>query len=167
MRRQTGIFDLFEETTDKLNNDGALLVAGVPFNVMTIGWASLGIVWGKPVFQVFVRPTRYTFEYMERSSEFSVCFFSEEYGKELAICGTKSGRDTDKIATCRFHMEKGILIPTPDVRESMFHYECRILHKHRLDPATLSRDIIEKYYPKSDFHMVYYGEILGTYINEP
>jgi flavin reductase (DIM6/NTAB) family NADH-FMN oxidoreductase RutF len=166
MRKQTGIFDLFRETTDKLAGDGALLLGGYPPNPMTIGWGTLGILWGKPVFEVFVRPTRYTFELMERASEFSVCFFTDKYSKELAICGTRSGRDTDKIVACGFRLEKGILIKEPYIRESLFHYECRILHKHRLDPETLDKKIIRRYYPKKDFHMVYYGEIVGMFVSE-
>ena len=42
-------------------------------NTMTIGWGSLGVVWGKPVFSVLVRPSRYTFDLLEASGEFSVC----------------------------------------------------------------------------------------------
>jgi flavin reductase (DIM6/NTAB) family NADH-FMN oxidoreductase RutF len=166
MRKQRGNFDLFKETTDKLNGDGALLVGGYPPNPMTIGWGTLGVIWGMPVLQVYVRPTRYTFELMERSTEFSVCFFTDKYSKELAICGTQSGQDTDKIIRCGFRLEPGIVIKAPYIRESLFHYECRIIHKHRLDPDTLDKKIIKRYYPKKDFHMVYYGEIMGMFGNE-
>jgi flavin reductase (DIM6/NTAB) family NADH-FMN oxidoreductase RutF len=166
MRKQAGIFDLFKETTDQLDGDGALLLAGSPPNPMTIGWGMLGIIWGKPVLQVYVRPTRYTFGLMELSTEFSVNFFSKSYGKELAVCGTRSGRDTDKMAQCGFHSEKGVVIKAPFIHESIFHYECRIIHKNRLDPETLDRKIIKRYYPKKDFHMVYFGEILGTFVSE-
>ena len=166
MRKQTGNFDLYQETVEQLSGDGALLVAGDPPNPMTIGWGTIGILWGMPVMQVYVRPTRYTFGLMERGTDFSVCFFSGTYAKELAICGTQSGRDTDKLAACGFRVEKGILVKTPHIMESRFHYECRIIHKHRLDPETLDNKIIRRYYPKKDFHMVYYGEILGTFSNE-
>lgn len=166
MRKQAGIFDLFKETTDQLDGDGALLLAGTPPNPMTIGWGTLGIIWGKPVFQVYVRPTRYTFELMERSAEFTVNFFSGEYAKALAMCGSRSGRDTDKMFMSGLHAERGILIRSSYIHESLFHYECRIIHKHLVDPETLDRKIIKRYYPKKDFHMVYYGEIIGTFISE-
>ena len=166
MHKQTGIFDLFKETTDQLDGDGALLIAGQPPNPMTIGWGTMGIIWGMPVMQVYVRPTRYTYGLMEAATEFSVCFLPKEQGRELAICGTQSGRDTDKMAMCGFRAEKGILIRTPFIQGSSFHYECRIVHKHPLDPETLDRKVIRRYYPKKDFHMVYYGEILGTFVNE-
>jgi flavin reductase (DIM6/NTAB) family NADH-FMN oxidoreductase RutF len=84
----------------------------------------------------------------------------------MAVCGTRSGRDTDKLLACGFHTEKGILIRSPYIRESIFHYECRIIHKHRLDPETLDRKIMKRYYPQKDYHMVYYGEILGTFVIE-
>ena len=107
-----------------------------------------------------------TFELMEQSTEFTVNFFSQDYGKELAICGTQSGRETDKMFLCGFQAENGILIHAPFIYQSLFHYECRIIHRHRLDPETLDRQIIKRYYPKKDFHMVYYGEIVGTFVSE-
>lgn len=165
MRKQADVFDLFKETTDKLGGNGAILMAGDPPNPMTIGWGTLGIIWGIPVFQVYVRPTRHTFSLMEKSEDFSVSFLSESYNQALNICGTRSGRDTDKLALCGFRPVDGNLIRTPFIGESLFHYECRIVHKHRLDPEALDGRIIKRYYPKRDFHMVYYGEILGLFTN--
>ncbi len=166
MQKELGKFDVFKETADLLDGDGALLVTGNPPNPMTIGWGTLGIIWGRPIFQVLVRPVRYTFGLMEQASDFSVCFLSEKYRKQLAFCGTRSGRNHDKVAICGFTIEPGIRIHAPFIGESMFHYECRIVHKHRLDPATLHPDIQSRYYPQPDHHMVYYGEILGVFKQE-
>jgi flavin reductase (DIM6/NTAB) family NADH-FMN oxidoreductase RutF len=130
---------------------------------MTIGWATLGPIWGRDIFQVYVRPTRYTFGLMEKAEDFTVCFLPSKFRKELAICGTRSGKTVDKSEICGFTLKPGISVSAPYVQESLFHYECRIVHKHRLDPETLSPGIIKKYYPGRDFHMVYYGEILGLY----
>lgn len=165
MIKKTGTFDNFRETLDKLSNDGVLLIAGDPPNLMTIGWGTLGIIWGKEMMTVMVRPTRFTFGLMEKSSEFSVCVLPERFSKELAFCGSRSGRDIDKIKACGFTMLKGITIPVPFIAESLYHYECRIIHKHFLDPETLDPVIIKRYYPKRDYHMVYYGEIVGCYKN--
>jgi flavin reductase (DIM6/NTAB) family NADH-FMN oxidoreductase RutF len=163
MRNETDFFDVYRETLDKLDGDGILLVAGDPPNPMTIGWGTLGYIWHKQIMTVLVRPTRHTFNLMEKVSDFTVCVLPKRYGKELSLCGNRSGRETDKIQLCNFHMEKGLKANAFFITESEIHFECRIVHKHRLDPDTLDPAIIKRYYPKRDFHMVYYGEILGIY----
>ncbi|MBL7138062.1 MAG: flavin reductase family protein, partial [Bacteroidales bacterium] len=104
MRREIGSFEAFEETMEKMRSDGILLVAGYPPNPMTIGWGTLGTVWSRPVFQVLVRPTRYTFGLMEDSQAFTVNILSNDYQKEILLCGTRSGQDLDKAASCGFTM---------------------------------------------------------------
>lgn len=165
MRSEIGTFEAFEETMERLRGDGILLVAGVPPNPMTIGWGSLGTIWSRPVFQVLVRPTRYTFGLLEESQAFTVNILPDTYKKEIELCGTHSGRDINKVETCGFTMAKGETITAFYIRESFIHYECRIIHKHRLDPATLHPAILEEYYRQRDFHTVYYGEVLGVYKN--
>ena len=163
MPKPIGIFDMIHETLDKLGNDGVLLMAGDPPNPMTIGWGTLGIIWHKPIITVLVRPTRHTFSLMEKGTEFTVCILPGSMKKKLAYCGTHSGREVDKIKECGFTLRQGIKISTPYISESSIHYECRIVHKHWLDQNTLDQEIIGHYYPLKDFHMVYYGEILGVY----
>ncbi len=165
MRKEIGTFDAFEVTMDKMQGHGILLVAGVPPNPMTIGWGSLGYIWNRPVFQVLVRPTRYTFGLMEDSQAFTVNILPDEYKKQIGICGTRSGQDINKVEACGFKMTKGESTTAFYIQESAIHYECRIIHKHRLEPGTLDLAIIEKYYPIRDFHMVYYGEIVGVFSN--
>ena len=163
MRKEIGFFDVFRETLDKLDGDGILLVAGDPPNPMTIGWGTLGYIWHKQIITVMVRPTRYTFNLMENIKDFSVCVLPDQFGKELSLCGNHSGRDTDKLALCNLHPEKCVKADAFFLAESELHFECRMVHKHPLDPATLDPAIIKRYYPKRDFHTVYYGEILGIY----
>jgi flavin reductase (DIM6/NTAB) family NADH-FMN oxidoreductase RutF len=167
MRKQIGNFDLFKETVDKLDGDGALLMASTYLNTMTIGWGTLGVIWGRPVFLVMVRQSRYSWGLMEKSELFSVSFFSEAYGRELEYCGTKSGRKVNKLEDCKFHASDGIISPSLYIEESDFHYECRIIHKTPVDPASLNPDLMKRYYhPGNDYHTVYYGEILGTFLKE-
>lgn len=163
MIQETGTFDVYHETLDKLKGNGIILLAGNPPNPMTIGWGTLGEIWHMPIFTVLVRPTRFTFEIMEKSNTFSVCLLSDLFKKELAVCGSRSGRDLNKIEKCGFNLEKGIRIDTPYIAQSDIHYECRIVHKHSLDPGTLDAAIDQRFYPKKDYHVVYYGEILGVY----
>ncbi|MCK9204085.1 MAG: flavin reductase family protein [Saccharofermentanaceae bacterium] len=166
MQKEIGIFDEMKKTLDELNGKGILLVAGDPPNVMTIGWGTLGVIWHRSIFTIMVRPTRYTFGKIEKSATFSVCILPKGYEKQLAFCGSKSGKDVDKIQHCGFTMEPGIKTDTPYIGESMIHYECRIVHKHRLDPQSLDGPIDKQFYPKKDYHIVYYGEILGVYRKE-
>lgn len=166
MRSAVGPFDVFGETIGKLSGNGIILLAGDPPNPMTIGWGTIGEIWHKPVFTVLVRPTRFTYSLMERAKDFTVCVLPEGYNKHLAICGSKSGRDMDKVRVCDFLLEKSHHVSTPFIGQSAIHYECRIIHKHRLDPATLDPAINSKYYQTLDWHMVYYGEILGVYVNK-
>jgi flavin reductase (DIM6/NTAB) family NADH-FMN oxidoreductase RutF len=164
MLSSVGPFGLYHETISKLAGNGILLVAGDPPNVMTIGWGTIGEIWHMPVFIVLVRPTRYTFGLIEKARDFTVCVLPDGYDKHLALCGSKSGRNMDKIKVCGFTTEKSLKVSTPFISQSAFHYECRIVHKHRLDPAALDPAINEKYYQTKDWHMVYYGEIMGTFV---
>ena len=165
MNKVVGPFDVYHETIGKLAGNGILLLAGDPPNPMTIGWGTIGEIWNMPIFTVLVRPTRYTFGLMEKAKDFTVCLLPDDQAKHLAICGSRSGREMDKIRVCGFSLEKSELISTPYIAQSEIHYECRIVHKHRLDQAALDPAIDDKYYQTKDWHMVYYGEIMGTFVN--
>ena len=82
----------------KFDTDWAIVMAGVEgdFNGMTISWGGLGTLWGQPVFFLFVKPCRYTCEFVQRHKEITVNFFDEKYREAMNIYGTKSGRDIDK-----------------------------------------------------------------------
>ena len=163
MRKQAELSDIFQETLGKLDGNGILLVAGDPPNPMTIGWATIGHIWNKQIMTVLVRPVRHTFNLMETVKDFSVCVLPDHYRKELNICGTKSGRNINKVETCNFTIEKCIKADSYFLSDATIHFECRIVHKHFLDPITLDPGIIKRYYPLKDYHMVYYGEIIGIY----
>ena len=166
MRRKIGFFDAFSETMEQLGKNGCILVVGEQGNPMAIGWGTVGIVWGRPVFIVLVRPSRYSFGLIENCSQFSVNVPTESLKKEVTLCGTKSGRDIDKVKRCNFTLEKGKIISVPYIKECSIHYECKIIHKNNVINAALNRDIAEEYYPKSDLHTVYFGEIVGVYREE-
>ena len=66
------------------------------FNTMTASWGQLGVLWNKNVITCYIRPNRYTYEYVEKGDTFTVSFYGEEYRKALSFCGSHSGRDCDK-----------------------------------------------------------------------
>jgi len=157
-------FEAVTETMEALGSKGALLVAGAePVNPMTIGWGQIGIAWGKPVFLVMVRPSRFTYGLMEKAEAFSVNVPGADLAEACGICGTKSGRDLDKIAETGLAVEHGVELDVPTLAECPVHYECRILEKNMLDPATLDAEVDESCYPEGDHHAVWWGEIVGVF----
>ena len=85
-------FQMFQHATPLLSAGSA-----EKFNTMVIGWGGLGTLWGKAVCTVYVRPQRYTYEFMERETAFSVSVLPPECREALRICGSESGRDVDKV----------------------------------------------------------------------
>ena len=163
-RVQTGNFDAAQVTYARLRSPGLLLVGGAEKpNIMTIGWGTLGVIWSKPVFSVLVRPSRYTHDFLENHGEFCVCVPTEEMKDAVMLCGTKSGRDVDKVAQCSFTMEQGMQVKVPFIAQCPLHYECRTVHSNQVLPARIDAGIKVEYYPYEDYHTIYHGEILGVY----
>lgn len=131
-------------------------------NTMTIGWATIGIVWGKPIMTVLVRPSRHTFGLIEHAEDFSVSIPLVDMSKELAFCGSKSGRDFDKFRECNLECVPAQTVKSPVLKIPGIHYECTIAYKSAMDSAMLGQEYMSKY-PKRDFHTVYYGEIRACY----
>lgn len=154
-----------QEAMDAITSDGAFLTVtdGKRTNTMTIGWASIGYFWGKPVFTVVVRDSRYTYELIENTKEFTVSIpLGGTMKEELRICGTKSGRDIDKFAECNLQIQSGKQVQTPIISQCDLHYECRILYKTKMNPENLDESC-QKLYPKRDYHTFYLGEIVACY----
>lgn len=144
---------------------GAFLVTrqGEKVNAMTIAWGSIGFLWGKPVFQVMVRPSRYSYELLEASQEFTVSIPLGEAQAALALCGSKSGRDMDKIAAAGLSLQPAQQIATPIISECQLHYECRVVCRQPLTAPELQPALEEKWYGGANHHMIYWGEILASY----
>jgi flavin reductase (DIM6/NTAB) family NADH-FMN oxidoreductase RutF len=155
-----------EKTMSKLKNGAFLSVrSGTKINTMTIGWGYAGIMWGKPYFMVMVRPQRYTHELLEQADDFTVSIpFRSDLNKELGICGTKSGRDTDKSEIVEFTASK--TVKSPVVKGCDMYYECKIRFKQLMNGEEFPEDIKSKTYPLKDYHYMYFGEIVDCYGTE-
>ena len=128
-------------------------------NTMTASWGGLGVLWGKPVATVYIRPQRYTLEFVEREDTFTLCFFGEEYRKALALCGSKSGRDMDKVKECGFTVATAEGAPYFD--EADLVLVCKKSYWQDMDPTHfLDGEIDSKWYPEKDYHRIFIGEIL-------
>ena len=99
--------------------------AGNDFNCMTIAWGSFGIMWGEPFIQVVVRPQRYTYEFMEKYDNFTVCAFPDEFKKDLSLLGTKSGRDGNKLAETKLTAIASEIVGSPSFKEAELILECK------------------------------------------
>ena len=138
-----------------------LVTAGTPAhcNTMTASWGGLGVLWGKPVATVYIRPQRYTLEFVEREDTFTLCFFGEEYRKALALCGSKSGRDVDKVKECGFTVATAE--GAPYFEEADLVLVCKKAYWQDMDPTHfLDGEIDSKWYPQKDYHRIFIGEIL-------
>jgi flavin reductase (DIM6/NTAB) family NADH-FMN oxidoreductase RutF len=163
MRNNIGIYDYYAETIKQMAGNGLLLVSGEKGNPMTIGWGTIGIIWGIPVFCVLVRPSRYSFGLLEEHPEFTVNVPVAQLQKQVFVCGTKSGRDVDKVKKCGFTLAVSKDISVPYIKECPVHYECRIIHKNKVSENTLDPGLDSSFYPDRDVHTVYFGKILGAY----
>jgi flavin reductase (DIM6/NTAB) family NADH-FMN oxidoreductase RutF len=132
-------------------------------NTMTIGWATFGFIWQKPVIMVAVRSSRYTFGIIEKASDFTVTIPSGDMSKETAFCGSKSGRDVDKFKMCNLQTAAGQNVVSPIIQVPGIHYECKIVFKSAMNPAHLDQKYDQALYPQKDYHTLYFGEILACY----
>lgn len=134
-------------------------------NTMTIGWGSLGFMWGKQVMTVMVRHSRYTHELIEKNPVFTVSIpVNEGFAKALGICGTKSGRDMDKFSTCDLEKLPGQTVAAPVIKGCGLHIECQIVDKNTMQPAVFNKELAEKWYASNDWHDYYTGVITAAYI---
>ena len=156
------------ETSRVLSNCGCLLVSGTmdKANVMTIGWGLIGRLWGKPVFMVAVRPSRYTFKFMEECSEFTVNIPKKGMEEIVKYCGTVSGRDENKFKAKGLTIVAGKKVKAPIIFECVINYECKIIYKTKFIPEDVPKDVIERWYPNNDFHTIYFGEIVAARADE-
>ena len=139
-----------------------LVTAGTPehCNTMTAGWGGLGILWRKPTATIYVRPQRYTSEFLDESDCFTLSFFPEQYREQLNYCGAKSGRDTDKIKDCGFTVCAGEG-NAPYFGEADLVLVCRKTMRMPMDPSAVPEEARKNFYqgPEQGYHLIYWGEI--------
>jgi len=144
----------------------ALLTAGdrEHCNTMTIGWCQLGTLWGKPVCTVFVRPERYTYQFMESGDYFTVSVLPADRKKIMGYCGSKSGRDVDKIKECGLTLCYGAG-DAPFFDEAEWVLVCKKAYVQDLDPAcVLEGDTVLPFYgERGGWHRSYTGQVVEAY----
>jgi len=149
-----------------LNDEWALVSAGTPanYNTMTVSWGMMGTMWNKAAVMVFIRPQRYTKEFVDRSDTFTLSFYPKEYKKVLGLLGTKSGRDGDKVkesGLTPFFMDNAVAF-----EEAHTLFVCRKLFGGQpLDDTKFVDPTLESaFYPEKDFHHIYFGEVVKVFV---
>ena len=124
------------------------------FNAMTASWGGLGVLWRKNVAFIFVRPQRYTYEFIEKSDKLTLSFFGEDYREALRICGTKSGRECNKIAEAGltpFSVNDGCTA----FKEASVIMECTKMYGGFLSADDVIDPAIFNEYANGDYHKMY------------
>lgn len=165
--RAVDVKTLSPEICRVFGEDHALLTAGdaAECSTMTIGWAQMGTLWALPVCTVYVRPERYTYEFMEKKEFFTVSVLRREDREISRFCGTTSSRDVDKIKECGLTVRFGAG-EAPYFEEAEAVLVCRKLYYQDLDLSNVTDERISKFYTGSmgGIHRVYVGEIVEAYI---
>lgn len=143
-----------------IGREWMLITAGKPgsFNTMTASWGGLGCMWNASTAAAVVRPSRHTYGFMEEETHFTLSFLGSGFRRALQLCGTLSGRDTDKVA------EAGLTplfdAPAPYFAEAGLVLVCRKLYTADVDPARFLDPTIATHYKDGDYHRLYLGEII-------
>ena len=148
-----------------IGKDWMLITAGDSpehHNTMTASWGGAGVLWNKPVAFCFIRPQRYTYEFVEREEFFTLSFFPDGFRQTLQRCGTKSGRELDKAKECGLtpiELDGGIAY-----QEARLILVCKKCYFSDIQPEQfLDPEIDRKNYPGKDYHRMYIGDIVAAY----
>lgn len=153
-----------ENVFDLIGKEWMLVTAGneKSFNTMTASWGGMGWLWNKPVAFIFIRPERYTHDFIEENDRLTLSFFPEECRKALQVCGSKSGRDTDKVKEAGLEpvaLESGSMT----FSQARMTLDCRKLFKADMTEANfIDKEVLKRWYnekPGGGLHTVYVVEI--------
>ena len=174
MKRTIDAFD-YAGHICKAMKKGSLLTTktGDQVNTMTIGWGTLGIQWNKPIFIAYVRESRYTRQLLDQTGEFTVNIpIGDADSRILSHCGTRSGRDTDKIRDLGLELVESEAVLVPGIRQLPLTLECKVIYRQPQDLNQLPQTVTDRFYPAAgeedfrDSHIAYYGEIVNACIIE-
>ena len=166
--KKVEIKELSENFFEAIGKEWMLVTAGNKdgFNTMTASWGGIGWLWNKPVAFVFVRPERYTYEFIEKGDYLTLSFLGEENKKIHAVCGSKSGREVDKVKETGL---KPLFTEQGNVffEQSRLSLECKKLYADAIDPENLfDKKLIDKWYGglHGGFHKMYVVEIESVWM---
>ena len=160
--KKLNISELNENFIEVIGKEWMLVTAGDKdsFNTMTASWGGIGWLWNKPVVFVFIRPERFTHEFIEHNDGLTLSFLGAENKHIHSICGSKSGRDIDKIKESGL---KPIVSETGNIlfEQARLSLECRKLYVDDIKPESfIDQTLVERWYGShGGFHKMYVLEI--------
>ena len=151
-----------------IGSDWMLITAGpiTHYNTMTASWGGFGVIWDGPVCWCVIRPGRHTFGFANDNPNFTLSFFDEEHRSALELCGTKSGRDTDKAAATGLTAIECDLPDTTSFAQARMIIECKKTYSHDIDPKQFLDPGIDKNYPIKDYHRMFFGSIQRVWVRK-
>jgi len=158
--REMDINTLTDNVFKLLDDDWMLITAGTlaRYNTMTASWGGFGILWNRKICWCVIRPQRYTYQFMENAAAFTLSFFTDAYRSALDICGSKSGRDGDKVAQAGLtplETAPGLVSFT----QARLIIECQKIYYQDIDSRHFLDRSIDEEYPLQDYHRMYFGEV--------
>ena len=171
MKQKINVWEYAPQILDAVGK-GVLLTtkADGEVDTMTIGWGTMGVEWGKPIFIAFVRQSRHTKRLLDQNREFTVNVPVDGCDKNiLKVCGTESGRDVDKIQKLGLTLVPGETVDVPGIAQLPLTLECKVLYQQDQVLAALEEDAKNRFYKpgsidENNYNTAYYGEITGAYI---
>ncbi|KOF58019.1 MULTISPECIES: flavin reductase [Clostridium] len=160
MFKEVEIKELQFNPFTKIGNEWMLITAGTKekFNTMTASWGGLGVFWGVNTVTVYIRPQRYTKKFVDTNDTFTIAFFDEKYKKALGLCGSVSGRDTDKVKEAG--LTPYFVDDTAAFEEASMIMVCKKLYHHTMSPEDFdAKENDAKIYKDKDYHTIYIAEI--------
>ncbi|MCD4732366.1 MAG: flavin reductase [Bacteroidales bacterium] len=167
MFKEISSYKIPENAIDLIGKQWMLITAGKmdSFNTMTAAWGGFGFLWNVPVTYIFIRPQRFTFEFVEKNDDYTLCFFEKKYKNILSYCGTHSGKDVDKVK------DTGLVVNQTDSGNIYFEQaklvlECRKLYHDDLKPENFNDRLINRNYPNKDYHRMYIGKVIKCWVKD-
>lgn len=151
----------------KIGSQWMLITAGDEngYNTMTASWGGMGVLWGKNVVTTYIRPQRYTKKFVDENDTFTLSFYGEEYRNALNICGTKSGRDCDKVSEAG--LTPYFVDGTSAFEEAELIFVCKKIYEDHMPPENfVAKENDAKWYPNKDYHTMYIAEVEKVLIKE-
>lgn len=147
---------------DEIDKKWGIVVSGnkdISCNGMTVSWGGIGVIWNKKVCYLFVRKSRYTHDFFDKTKNCSISFLSDDYKNAKALFGSKSGRDLDKFKEANIHPEYDESLDTYYVAEADDVFLLSVLYKTDLSIDELDQKLVDRFYPTKDIHTMYVCEI--------
>ncbi|MGN0535643.1 MAG: flavin reductase [Eubacterium sp.] len=168
MFKEIELTEVKDNFVSLFKNNWALVTSGdeEKFNTMTVSWGAVGELWGKDTATIYIRPQRYTEEFINSKDYFTVSFYPVDMKKRIhGVCGSKSGRDVDKAKECGLTVNFSEKAPFFD--EAQLVLVCRKMAKAVFNPADFIDETVDsQWYPDKDYHYVYYGAVEKVLISE-